>query len=169
MAANNVEVANKLAADATLVGVLGVNGYSGILQGGVWTRHIKRAGAGKTSEAFYLSDKGRLVRPCAVIPDGDDNDHPQADAIPAAYEQFVQITLYAPATASGKAAIHAARRRINALIDFKLSQWRFTTDDGTLASLDYVGRQSVRDSEEFLGACYSVLRYNLRSRYADLN
>jgi hypothetical protein len=167
MAANNIEIANRLAADLVLVGSLGVNGYSGILRGGIWTRFLRRAGAGRTPEAFYLSDKGLLVRPAAVILDDDENDHPQESSIPTAYNQLVNIHLYVPSTASGKEAAHAARRRIFALLDFERSLWRFTTDDGTLASLKYIDRTGLRDSEEFTATKFTILRYQLRSRHAD--
>lgn len=167
MAENHEIIANYLAADATLLGSLGVNGYSGILQGGIWTRPLKRQGFGATPEAFWLSDKGRLVRPSAVILDGDDRDHPQALSIPTAYNQEIIIYIHVPSTATGKGKAHDARRRIYNLIDFETSGWRFTTADGTLARLRYDGRIGLRDHEELVGSKYLFLRYEVTSRHAD--
>lgn len=151
---------DRLAADATLVGVLGVNGYSGILQGGVWTRPLKREGAGKTPEAFYVSEKGRMLRPAAVIVDRGEVEHPQRDAIPTAYDSFPLIYFYAPATATGKTAIRLASKRVFDLLD----DWTFATENGPIAFVTYVDRVGILDSEEFIGTVYDYCRYRITSR-----
>ena len=159
--ASNVEVvAARLREDSILVGGLGVNGWSGILAGGVWTRRLKREPPGQTPEAFYASDKGRLIRPSAVVLDRGDVPHIQRDAIPSAYIQPIPIYLYAPATASGKADIVAARKRVY----YMLNGWRFTTEDGPVAFVEYRDRVGILDSEEFVEAVYDTLRYEITSR-----
>lgn len=159
--ASNVElIYNHLAVDVTLVGVLGVNGYSGILQGGIWTRPLKREGAGKTTEAFYVSDKGRMLRPAAVIVDRGEAEHAQRDAIPTAYESFPLIYFYAPATATGKTAIRLASKRVFDLLD----DWSFATENGPIAFVRYVDRVGILDSEEFIGTVYDYCRYQIVSR-----
>lgn len=158
---SNIElIRTTLMDDAALVGTLGASGYGGILQGGVWTRALKREPPGNTPEAFYDSDKGRMIRPSAVLLDRGDTPHRQRAAIPSAYEQTVPIYLYAPATASGKQAMVNARRRIYSLLN---DIW-MTTENGWPGYLMYIDRLGITDSEEFPEAVYDLLRYRLTSR-----
>lgn len=160
MASNIDIIYDALIADPILVGTLGVNGYSGILQGGVWTRPLKREGAGQTAEAFYTSEKGRMLRPAAVLLDRGDVEHSQRDAIPTAYDAFPLIYFYAPATATGKTAIRLARKRVFDLLD----DWTFVTEYGPIAFVRYVDRVGILDSEEFVGTVYDYCRYQITSR-----
>lgn len=158
---SNIEIVRTmLMNDAPLVGTLGANGYSGILQGGVWTRALKREPPGNTPEAFYASDKGKMIRPAAVLLDRGDTPHPQRAAVPSAYVQSLPIYLYAPATATGKQAMTDARRRIFEI----LSDVWITTTDGWRGQVLYMDRIGVTDSEEFPEAVYDLLRYRLVSR-----
>lgn len=162
---SNVNIVyGRLMGDAALVGVLGVNGYSGILTGGCWTRRLKRSKPGWTREAFYdAGQKGQVIRPSAVILDRGDSPHAQRDAIPSAYVQPVPIYLYALATDGGKAALSSARNRIYTL----LNGWTFVTANGPVAFVEYVSRQGQLDSEEFTEAVFDVLRFEITSRVAN--
>ncbi len=158
---SNVEIVRSLlVSDPVLVGTVGPDGYSGMLQGGVWTRALKREPPGNTPEAFYDSDKGKMIRPSAVVLDRGDYIHPQRMAIPSAYQQIIPIYLYAPATATGKQAITDARRRIFSLLN---STWIITAD-GMHGVLSYEDRIGVMDSEEFPEAVYDTMRFMLVSR-----
>lgn len=158
---SNIEIIKSiLVADLQLVGTIGTSGYSGILQGGVWTRALKRDPPGNTPEAFYDSDKGRMIRTSAVILDRGDAPHRQRMAIPTSYEQTIPIYLYASATASGKNDMISARRRIHELLN---NIW-ITTETNQRGYISYVERVGVTDSEEFPEAVYDLLRYRLTSR-----
>ena len=165
------ELAARLTADATLVGTLGGNGYSGILNGGVWTRPLRREAPGATLEAFYdASFGGKVMRDgVATIVDRGDVPHAQRRAIPSAYESYPTIYLYAGATSTGKATIIAARKRIFELLDHHASDgWTFVTDDGPLAFVEYVDRIGIQNSEEFPEAVFDQCRYRVTSRVASL-
>lgn len=158
---SNIEIIRGiLTSDATLVGSLSSAGYSGILKGGVWSRALKREPPGNTPEAFYESDKGRMIRPSAVVLDRGDLPHRQRMAIPTSYNQRIHIYLYSPATATGKDAMIAARRRIHAILN---NLW-IVTEDAQNGYLSYDERVGVSDSEEFPEAVYDLLRYQLTSR-----
>ncbi|MDQ3168364.1 MAG: hypothetical protein M3P94_06925 [Chloroflexota bacterium] len=160
-----VNVINRLKTDATLVGTLGPTGYSGILQGGVWDRPLRRdPGPGQTVDAFYEAGvRGRMIRPSIVVVDRGDAPHPQEEAIYTAYRQDCYVYFYAPATTSGKNSIYAAQGRVKQLLHY----WRFQTDDGPWASVDYVGRLGVYDNEEFIGSVMDYSRYQITSRFSD--
>ncbi len=113
-----VNVINRLKTDATLVGTLGPTGYSGILQGGVWDRPLRRdPGPGQTVDAFYEAGvRGRMIRPSIVVVDRGDAPHPQEEAIYTAYRQDCYVYFYAPATTSGKNSIYAAQGRVKQLL-----------------------------------------------------
>lgn len=158
---SNVDlIYQRLATDVVLLGSLGPAGYSGILQGGIYTRPLKAQGRGETLEAFYTTDKGRLLRPSAVIIDRGDSPHPQRDAVPTAYDSFPLIYFYAPAHDTGKTAIRNARERVFDL----LHDWTFITENGPLAFVEYVDRVGLLDSEEFIGAVFDYCRYRVTSR-----
>ena len=170
--AENVEIiADYLRADATLLGTFDAlsNSWSGLARGGIWTRKIKRFGAGNTPQAFTAhDDKASMIKPSISIRDMGDTRHRQEDAIPTAYNQFIWIYFYAPALASGKEAVKDMRRRVYELLDFTYSGWRFTTEDGTLARLELVDRRGRHDSETFKEAVEDYQRYQITSRYADI-
>lgn len=152
---------NRLRLDATLTGTLSGGQYSGILKGGVWNRPLKREGASHTPEAFYQSEFGKLNRPAAVVVDGGIVPHRQVESIAHAYWSFPRIVLYAPATASGKQALHDAFSRIYDL----LHEWRVTTDESTIATFMFADRTTLLDSEEFIGAVSTVVRFQVTARY----
>lgn len=164
MAGNVDAVADLLATDAALVGskITTPQGsyYSGILRGGVWTRPLKRDAPAATVEAFYAGEKGRMIRPSAVVMDLGDILHPQERWIPSAYVQTVPIYIYAPANNDGKEAIARARARIYDV----LQDYVFATDAGPRAFVAYNDRTGVRDSEEFPEAVLDVVRYRITSR-----
>lgn len=159
MATNLDKLYNQLAADATLLGTLGVNGYAGLLQGGLYTRPLKETGPAATATAFYPGG----VRCSAVLVDFGDVPHPQRDAVPHAYVQFVYVYFYAPATASGKADLDDARHRVFVLLD----DWWFHTDDGPWAEVKFLNRRGVVESEAFPGAVEDYCRYQITSRYTN--
>jgi hypothetical protein len=164
MASNIDIIATMLTADATLVGALGVDGYVGILRGGVWTRRLKRMSPGNTPHAFNgKSEAAQLIRPAAVLIDRGDVPHRQRPAIPSAYVQTIPIYLYAPATATGKEAIKDARYRIWELLD----KYTFVTENGPVAFVEYQERLGILDSEEFPEAVYDTVRYRVTSRLAN--
>lgn len=161
MATTVEKIEERLLADSTLLGVLGLDGYAGILQGGLYTRPLKAEGRGSTPTAFYTSaEKGRLVRPSAVIVDRGDVPHPQQFAVPTAINEFPLIYFYAPAHDSGKAAINDARERVFDL----LNEWSFVTENGPVAFVKYVDRVGILDSEEFIGAVFDYCRYQVTTR-----
>lgn len=163
---NNVDIIQSyLMTDPTLVGMLDEpeGRYTGIIQGGIWTRRLKREPPGHTPYAFYVTEKGKMIRSVsAVIVDAGDSPHAQRRAIPSAYTQIVPIYLYASATATGKLAIKEARQRIYDLIVGE--EWRFQTEDGPWAFLEYVDRTGILDSEDFSEAVYDTVRYRITSR-----
>lgn len=154
-------VYNRLRLDSTLVGTLSGGQYSGILKGGVWNRPLKREGAAATPEAFFQSINGKGIRPAAVVVDGGMTPHRQREAIAHAYNSFPRVFLYAHAGAGGKSAIESAVSRIYDL----LHDYRFVTDEGPYASLLFADRTPVLDSEEFIGAKSTVMRFQVTSRY----
>lgn len=164
MASNIETIHTTLMADTTLVGVLAAGAYPGILQGGVWTRRLKREPPGQTPYAFSSADEaGKLIRPSAVIVDRGDVPHRQRAAIPSAYLQLLPIHIYAPATATGKEVIHDARYRIWELLD----KLRFVTENGPVAFVEYVDRVGCFDSEDFPEAVYDIVRFRITSRIAN--
>lgn len=167
MATNLAIIYGRLAGDATLLGSLGGAGYSGILQGGIWDKPLKREPPGETIHAF-APDKGRTPRPAAVIQDDGDRPHAARDAIYGAYNQFVSISLYAQRSATGKTKIHQARNRIRTLLDHIESGWMFTTEEGPVAFMEYAGRTGVRDSENVIGAVLDVVQFRITSRTGNL-
>jgi hypothetical protein len=164
MATNVSKLYQLLNADATLVGTLGPNGYSGILQGGLWDRPLKREGAARTEAAFYGESVAAMqVRPSAVILDGGDVPHSQRLAVPQAYVQYIYIYFYAPPTSTGKTKMAEAQKRILVLLD---NLW-FATDDGTMAEVRYINRRGVIESEGFPGVLEDYCRYQIVSRYSN--
>lgn len=162
---------DRLLADATLVGTLGLNGYSGILNGGVWTRPLRREPPGATEDAFYTTAMGgKAIRNgVCVIVDRGDREHRQFKAIPGAYVAERSIFIYAGATTTGKEVIAAARKRIYELLDHRASDgWTFVTDDGPIAFVEYAERVGVQNSEEFPEAVFDYCRYRITSRMAEL-
>ena len=109
---------------------------SGILTGGVYTRSLKRNPPGATAEAFSAS--GQII-PSAVVKDQGDNAD---DAGPIeAFSSFPQIWLYAPTTATGRAAIENAFLRIFSLLHAR-------SIDGLAGAgvgLRVIGRQGIND------------------------
>lgn len=165
------ELQARLVADATLVGTLGINGYSGLLNGGVWTRPLRREPPAATEEAFYTASTGgkAMRNGVCVIVDRGDQPHRQESAVPGAYTAVPYVYLYAGATAAGKAAIIAARKRIYVLLDHDASDgWTFETDEGPIAFVEYVDRIGIQNSEEFPEAVFDYCRYRVTSRHASL-
>lgn len=147
-----------------LVGALQAGvGYLGYLQGGIYKRELRREQPAATPDAFYTNAYGDALRPSAVLRDRGDVLHPQSDAIPAAFDQFLSIYFYAPGTETGRQAIHDAHRRTREL----LNKWVFWTEYGTVGFVAHVDRFGVSPSEEFLGAIYDYCRYRITSRYAN--
>lgn len=164
MAANVTIIRDMLAADTTLLGTLETDGYTGILRGGVWTRRLKREPPGHTPQAFNGTDEAaKLIRPAAVILDRGDAPHRQRPAIPSAYQQTIPVYVYAPATATGKEEIAAARYRIWELLD----KFVFATENGPMAFVEYVDRVGILDVEEFPEAVCDTMRYRVVSRIAN--
>lgn len=163
MASNIEQIYTRLTTDAILVGTLDGDGYSGLLQGGVWNRPLKREPPGDTPQAFYPSERGRMLRASAVVIDRGDQPHPQEDAIPSAYVQRIWVYLYAPATRTGKDQVVQARYRVWDL----LNDWNFVTERGPVAFVKYSDRVGMFDSEEFPEAVYDLTRYNVTSRNAN--
>lgn len=150
----------RLSSDSQLVGSYDPNsGYSGYLQGGIWTRPLKREGAGETPEAFSTA-AGRQLRVAAVIVDAGETLHSQESAIPTAYTLFLNIWFYAPATATGKDRMRNAQRRVHELLD----DWTFQTDAGPIAFVSYLSRRGILDSESFPGVVDDYCRYQIITR-----
>jgi hypothetical protein len=152
---------DRLRLDPVLTGTLTAGQYTGILKGGVWTRPLKREGAAATPEAFYDAAQGKMNRPAAVVVDGGMAVHRQIEAIPHAYVSLPRIVLYAPAGQGGKNAMNTAFSRIYDL----LHNYRFLTEENTYASLVFADRTTLLDSEEFIGALSSIMRFQVTSRY----
>lgn len=164
METNVAKLYHLLAADTALVGTLGPNGYSGILQGGLWDRPLKREGAARTEAAFYGESVAAMqVRPSGVILDGGDLPHNQRLSIPQAYVQYIYVYFYAPPTSTGKTKMAEAQRRIMVLLD---DTW-FKTDDGPMAEVRYINRRGIVESEGFPGALEDYCRYQIVSRYSN--
>ena len=170
MAENINIIADYLRSDADLLGSLDGDHYIGYAQGGIWTRRLQRDGDfGLTPEAFYVSDKGRMIRPSIVVLDRGDVPHRQRQAIPSSYIQTVHVYYYAPATESGKAAIVNMRRRVYELIDHEASGgWVFASEDGPVVFVNLITRFGRRDSETYPEAVEDYQQYALTSRYADI-
>lgn len=161
---SNIEIIHAfLVADPVLVGTYNPSsGYSGHLKGGIWTRPIKREGAGATPEAFS-SAHGRPIRTCAALVDSGENAHSQSRLIPTSYLQTIDIWFYTMPTATGKEELRQAQRRIALLLD----GWTFDTDDGYVGFVRYISRRGMLDSESFIGAVDDYCRYEVVSRRSD--
>jgi hypothetical protein len=157
-------IAQRLRSDATLVGTLSGESYTGILKGGVWTRRLKREPPGDTPAAFYQSDKGRMIKPSAVVLDGGERRHEAEGAIHGAYRQTVRIFLYAPATASGKQAIHDAADIIWSLVSFLPSGWAIPLPNGNSGFASLLSRTGIAESEQFSEAVFDVLSFEIVGR-----
>jgi hypothetical protein len=154
----------RLKNDPTLVGTISGGGqYTGILRGGIWDRPLKREGAARTPEAFYVTEFGKLNRTAGVVLDGGRNPHRQVESIPHASWSFPRVVLYAQATAGGKAAIEQAFSRIYDL----LHHWRTPIPEtpNTTVVFEFADSTPVLDSEEFIGAVSTVVRYQATYRY----
>lgn len=162
---NNIDlIATYLATDPVLLGTEDPpNGYTGLLQGGIWTRKLKRERPGRTLQAFTQDDKS-LIRPSLVLVDTGDALHPQEDYIPTAYQQQILLYYYAAAGQSGKDTITAARNRSRLLLESPT--WLPIGDDGFVLFVKYLGRFGVRDSEEFAEAIFDFCTYTVTSRQA---
>jgi len=124
----------RIATDSALAGV-----PESVLTGGVYDRELKRTGPGSTPAAF--SDDGH-AKPAAVITDQGDN----ADTLGpgGAYLAFPWIYLYALRTDNGKLAVANAWD----LLFSRLHGWRFTTANGTGATVTVIGRLGRRDDQD---------------------
>ncbi len=149
-------IAARLAGDATLMATL---------TGGVWSRALARnqsptgmpATPGSTPGAFDVAadgSSGRL-RPAAVVGAPNEVGHPSGKRGPdaLAWDAFVQVHLYAPATATGKAAIETADGRIQAL----LHGWMVPGSFATVEAL--TERVGPIDSDEFPGSVQTYRRF----------
>jgi hypothetical protein len=159
---------DRLRADATLVGSFVGGAYTGILQGGVWDIPLKRDGPRNTEAAFYLTQKGRMIRPTAVVLDDGDEPHGQADAVPTAYEGTVTVQLFCPPTAGGKAAMWSATDRIITLLYGGGGyRWLIAPSLWAIVDGDQPSRDGQHDSETIVGAKEDRLFVTVRSRRRD--
>jgi hypothetical protein len=158
-------IASRLRNDPTLTGTLSGESYTGILKGGVWTRRLKREPPGETPEAFYVSSRGKIIKPSAVVLDGGEQRHQAVTAIHGAYRQIIRIYLYATATQSGKDAIENAFERIYELLDFSASGWTLGLTATSTGFLVFQGRTGLAESEQFSEAVFDILAFDLIARH----
>lgn len=121
---------SRLSADGTL-------GF--LLSGGIYTREIKREGAGNTPAAFDV-DGDPL--PAAVVTDGTDEQTPFGPD--GSFQSFPWIYVYAPPHDTGKATIANAWDQMYSL----LHRWRFATGNGTDVEVQVIGRLGVMDEPD---------------------
>jgi hypothetical protein len=171
MATNIRLVYDRLLFDAELTGTFDGTNYTGLASGGVWDHIISRSAEGEAERAFFMNPHTgqRLIKPCIMLVDGGDSRHRQRPQIPGAYNQVVEVYLFALANTSGKQRVQEMRQRVYELLDHDASGgWIFPSEDGPRVFAELVGRRGVRDSEIFVEAVEDIQRYQLTSRYANI-
>lgn len=149
------KVVDRLSGDGTL--------YPGLVPGGIWDRPLKAGqGAGATGSAFAIrpGDSARVprLRESIVVFGPNDvaaPDGPQALGDLALRQGFLRLFTYAPATASGKAALDA----IDARVRFLLHGWQTVLSHGYPVTFTELEALEAVDSEEFPGNIMTMRRY----------
>ncbi len=148
MAAIQNALVRLLAADLTLIATL---------PGGVYNRPLKNTvGQGGTPNAFGAAGVGGVPRlkPAGVVTDGGEVPAPGGEVIDGT-DTFPQVHFYAPATATGKAAMDTADERVRKILHRK----SISVAGIGLVTFSALERIRVLDSDEFPGNVQTFRRY----------
>ena len=137
-----------LAADVSLIATL---------TGGLYNRPLRNTiGQGGTPNAFAAEGAGGVprLRPAGVVTDGGEVPAPGGEVINGT-DTFPQVHFYAPATATGKAALDTADERVRTLLHGR----RLSVAGVGLVTFSALERARVLDSDEFPGNVQTFRRY----------
>lgn len=145
-------IADRLSADSALTGAQPTGlGFT------VFDRWLIPSGPGATPGAFDATQGNRLKRSIVVL-DGGEVAHagqPRPGHDGRRWDSYPQTYLFAEAHANGKAAAHAAARRIEAL----LIGWEVTIDGGQRVAFIDVELRALEDSDQWPGNIVLMARW----------
>jgi hypothetical protein len=151
------QIKSRLTGDGTLMG---------LVDGGVFTRPLRRAGPNRTLEAFE-STTGNLLSTVVVLPRLAIRPG-EADTIPGLFVQRVEIHVFGQDNDPARVNIDQIHARIRTLLDQIMSGgWAFDMDYGTKAHMQWTESSGIIQSEEFPGSILEISAFQLRGRHAE--
>lgn len=134
--------------------------WSGILQGGLYDRPIRRETQAATPDAFYQTERGQNIRASGWVRAPSRSKHAFGFG---AYEGICRVYLFSTRSRDGRDRIEQGSIRIRELIE----GWSFVSAEGRKVSTEYDDFVEPYDSEEFFASVATYCRIRIRGSYGN--
>lgn len=133
--------------------------WTGILQGGLYDRPIRRETLAATPDAFWTTERGQNIRASGYV---RAPGRTRSEFGFGAYTGTCRVYLFSTRSRDGRDRLEAACLRIRELID----GWTFL-DGGKRVFAEFAEFVEPYDSEEFVGAVATYCRIALVGRHGN--